>query len=205
MSILAYNGGAIIAMKGKNCVAIAADRRFGIQAQTITCDFQKIFEVGPYLYLSLPGLATDTQTVMERLRFRYNLYELKENRKIQPKTFAAMISNLLYERRFAPYFVEPIVAGLDPVTFEPYICNMDLIGCICRPGDFVVGGTCTEQLYGMCESLYEPNLEPDDLFETISQALVNACDRDAISGWGAVVYVIEKDKVTTRVVKTRMD
>ncbi|KAG7210336.1 hypothetical protein KM043_011874 [Ampulex compressa] len=111
MSILAYNGGAIIAMKGKKCVAIAADRRFGIQTRTITCDFQKVFEMGPHLYLSLPGLATDTQT------------------------------------RFGPYFVEPIVAGLDPETFEPFICNMDLLGCRSLPEDFVVGGTCTQQLY----------------------------------------------------------
>ena len=32
--------------------------------------------------------------------------------------------------------------------------------------------------------------EPDDLFETISQALLNAVDRDAISGWGAVVHIM---------------
>ena len=32
--------------------------------------------------------------------------------------------------------------------------------------------------------------EPEDLFETISQALVNAFDRDALSGWGAVVHVM---------------
>lgn len=205
MSITAYNGGAIIAMKGKNCVAIASDRRFGIQAQTILCDFQKIYEMRPHLYLALPGLATDNQTVMERLRFRLNLYEFKENKRIQPKTFASLVSNFLYERRFGPYFVEPIVAGLDPITYEPFICNMDLIGCLSLPGDFVVGGTCTEQLYGMCESLYEPDMEPDDLFESISQALVNACDRDAISGWGAIIHILEKDKVTTRTVKTRMD
>ena len=53
----------MVAMKGKNCVAIAADRRFGIQLQTISTDFQKIFEMGPRLYIGLPGLATDTQTV----------------------------------------------------------------------------------------------------------------------------------------------
>ena len=102
------------------------------------------------------------------------MYELKESRKMKPKTFANMVSNMLYERRwllllgphqllfsfcsvinigvfiftlslllfaplssfpvppflpilllrFGPFFVEPIVAGLDPVTFEPYICNM---------------------------------------------------------------------------------
>lgn len=67
---------------------------------------------------------------------------------------------------------------------------MDLIGCRNIPEDFVVGGTCSNQLYGMCEVLWEPDLEPEDLFETASQALVNACDRDAISGWGAIVYIM---------------
>ena len=47
---------------------------------------------------------------------------------MKPKTFANMVSNMLYERRFGPFFVEPIVAGLDPVTFKPYVCGMDLIG-----------------------------------------------------------------------------
>ena len=30
---------------------------------------------------------------------------------------------------------------------------------------------------------------------SILQAVMNAMDRDAISGWGAVVHIIEKDKV----------
>ena len=47
--------------------------------------------------------------------------------------------------------------------------------------------------------------DPDDLFETVSQALLNAVDRDALSGWGAYVYIIEKDKVTKRLLKGRQD
>jgi len=202
---MSYNGAAIVAMKGKDCVAIASDRRFGIQAQTVAMDFQKIFEMGPRLYVGLPGLATDVQTVSQRLKFRLNLYELRENRQIKPKTFMSMVSNLLYERRFGPYFVEPVIAGLDTKTGEPFVASLDLIGCPMETEDFVVSGTCTEQMYGMCESLWEPDMEPEDLFETISQALLNAVDRDAVSGWGAVVHIIEKDKVTTRTLKARMD
>lgn len=53
-----------------------------------------------------------------------------------------------------------------------------------------MSGTASQNLYGMCESLWEPDLEPEDLFETISQALLNAQDRDALSGWGAVVHIM---------------
>lgn len=203
-SIMSYNGGVVIAMKGKGCVAIAADRRLGAQGATIAMDFQKIFEAGPRLFIGLPGFASDTITVSQRLKFRVNMYELRENRRISPKTFSSLVSNMLYERRFGPYFIEPVIAGLDEKG-EPYICTTDIIGCLNEPDDFVVSGTAEEQAYGMCETLWSPNLEPDDLFEVISQALVNACDRDAGSGWGAIVYVIEKDKITVKTLKTRMD
>jgi 20S proteasome subunit beta 3 len=48
--------------------------------------------------------------------------------------------------------------------------------------------------------------EADALFETVSQALLTAVDRDALSGWGAHVYIIEKGgKVTKRLLKGRQD
>ena len=60
---MSYNGGAIIAMKGKECVAIASDLRYGIQAQTISFDFQKVFQMNDKLFLGLAGFASDVQTV----------------------------------------------------------------------------------------------------------------------------------------------
>ncbi|KAJ2106941.1 proteasome core particle subunit beta 3, partial [Coemansia sp. RSA 922] len=119
-------------------------------------------------------------------------------------TFAHLVSHMLYERRFGSYFVEPVVAGLDKNN-EPYICVMDVIGCIDSAKDFVVGGTASDNLFGMCESLWEADLGPNDLFETISQALLNAVDRDALSGWGAVVHIITPEGVITRDIKGRMD
>ena len=40
---MSYNGGAVIAMRGKGCVAIAADRRLGVRGHTVSMDFKKIF------------------------------------------------------------------------------------------------------------------------------------------------------------------
>ena len=60
--------------------------------------------------------------------------------------------------RFGPYYTEPVIAGLDPITYEPFICSLDLIGCPMITDDFVVSGTCSEQMYGMCESLWEPDM-----------------------------------------------
>ena len=58
---------------------------------------------------------------------------------------------------------------------------------------------------GMCEALWQPDMNTEEIFECIAQALTNALDRDASSGWGAVVHIIEAERITTKKIKTRMD
>ncbi|ODV75948.1 proteasome core particle subunit beta 3 [Cyberlindnera jadinii NRRL Y-1542] len=197
-------GGSVVAMVGKDCVAIASDLRLGQQSLGLSNKFEKVYQYGN-VFLGLTGLATDAQTLSEVFRQKTNLYKLREERAIEPESFANLVSSTLYQKRFGPYFIGPVVAGINSITEKPFICGFDLIGCIDFAKDFIVSGTASDQLFGMCESLYEPDLEPEDLFETISQALLNACDRDALSGWGAVVYVITKDKVVKRYLKSRQD
>lgn len=50
-------------------------------------------------YFGLPGLASDTITVKDKLRQRINLYKMKEERTIEPETFCHLVSSTLYERR----------------------------------------------------------------------------------------------------------
>ena len=204
MSIFSYNGAAIIAMAGKDCVAIGSDLRFGVQLQTMTTDFKKVFQIHDKLFVGLGGLASDAQTLYQRLVFKHNMYRLREERDMKPSTFGNLLSSVLYEKRFGPYFASPVVAGLEP-DGTPFICGMDSIGALETAPDFIVAGTNSESLFGMCESMWRPDLEADELFEVLSQCLLSGIDRDALAGWGAVVYVISKDGVVARTLKGRMD
>lgn len=203
-SIMQYNGAAVIAMAGKDCVAIASDKRYGIQNQTVGCDMQKTFQINDKTFIGLTGLATDVQTLEQKFRFRTNMYRLREERDISPSSFSNMVSSLLYEKRFGPYFCEPVIAGLGEEN-KPYLCGMDLLGAQVYTDDFIVAGDCTEALYGLCESMYKPNLEPDDLFEVLAQCLLSGVDRDCLAGWGCTVHVMTPQGVTTRHLKGRMD
>lgn len=182
--------------------------RFGIQQQTLADDFHKVFRIHDKLFVGLTGLITDVQTVIQKLQFRHKLYALREERVMKPHVFAAMVKSLLYEKRFGPFFVEPLIAGLEDTDTEknvPYITATDLLGAGVDTTDFVVGGTCSEQLYGVCEAMYKPNLESEDLFEVISQALLAGLDRDCLSGWGAIVHIITPEGVIERQLKARKD
>jgi 20S proteasome subunit beta 3 len=79
-----YKGGSVVAMIGKDCVAIASDLRLGQQAVGVAANFdkvslppparcsenhnarpdiQQVFPVNDRLFYGLPGLASDTYTL----------------------------------------------------------------------------------------------------------------------------------------------
>jgi 20S proteasome subunit beta 3 len=76
---------------------------------------------------------------------------IKEEREVTPVTFAHLVSSTLYQRRFGPYFIEPVVPGLGPIPmlevaeatsaaeggeekakrrYKLFMASTDLIGCI---------------------------------------------------------------------------
>ena len=65
--MMSYNGGVALAMKGKECVAIACDKRYGVQNRTIATNFTKIFQYGDHCFVSFCGLATDVRAAPARL------------------------------------------------------------------------------------------------------------------------------------------
>ena len=100
-SIMQYNGAAVIAMTGKNCVAIASDKRFGIRNQTMGTEMKKLFQINDKIIVGLTGLASDMQTLEQKFRFRTNMYKLREERDISPNAFANLVTSMLYASRWA--------------------------------------------------------------------------------------------------------
>ena len=66
--IMSYNGGVAVAMKGKECVAIACDKRYGVQNRTIATNFTKIFQYGDHCLVAFCGLATDVCFFIEKAK-----------------------------------------------------------------------------------------------------------------------------------------
>jgi hypothetical protein len=58
-------------------------------------------------------------TPLMRPLFILQMYEHEHNKKMSTVAVAAMLSTMLYSRRFFPYYVYNIVAGLDE---EGWLC-----------------------------------------------------------------------------------
>lgn len=193
-----------MAMAGKECYVIASDNRLGEQFKTIAMDVPKLYTVNDQVTVGMTGLRSDQISFAQKLDFRLKMYKLREERNIPGKALTGLIASMLYEQRFGPWFMEPVIASLDDKG-EVYLCGMDLIGAPCEPKDYVCAGTCAESLHGMCESLWTADLGPEELFEVACQALLSSLDRDCLSGYGATVKIVTKDQIITRKVAGRKD
>ena len=60
-------------------------------------------------------------------------------------------------RRFGPYFVMPVIAGLED-DGSVYLSGMDSLGAIETAKDFIVAGSAPDSLSGMCESMFRPDM-----------------------------------------------
>lgn len=132
-----------------------------------------------------------------------------------------------------PYYVEPLVVGLEqqqqqqqpsqppknesdndsspdnssdkPHQYRPFLCSLDMIGARSQADSFVCAGVATQSLYGTAEALWRPNLSPEELVRLCGQAFMTALERDCLSGYGALVYLITRDGIVEYDLDTRND
>lgn len=282
-----FNGGSILAMAGRNSVAIAIDSRFGLGMQTISTgdngllhdddtdgiltnedDHEKIMtndqgrrggssSVGNPRILHLPnsnallawtglygdgiGFAEEMNVLLARKVRRAGMLGFggsETKRKMSPRAITMLMSHMLYRRRNSPYYVEPVVVGLESVCvpifeehpsyasrelelqsssvvqvdenaledqtnilrpkitsyrtiLKPYLCGTDMLGAQSSSQSFVCSGVASRSLHGTAEALWKPNLNDDELVEVCGKAFLSALERDILSGYGAVVYLIK--------------
>lgn len=86
---------------------------------------------------------------------------------------------------------------------EPILCSYDSIGAQCMIERFQTAGTGSEELVAICEAYYKPNMDEEELSFKLHQILTSACDRDMLSGWGAIVYIVSKKGISTEFIQTK--
>ena len=59
---------------------------------------------------------------------------------------------MLYKRRFGPYFMNTLIAGIDPTTNEPFITASDPVGNMTECEDFACVGSGDDFALASCES-----------------------------------------------------
>lgn len=182
-----------------------------------------VWTPNPHLMVAFVGFEGDVQSLSQDLQtqvrsklnralgFSTSIEETIRRGYISPKALASITSHMLYQNR-GRYYVEPLVVGLSsppssstPVDPKPYLCAMDMIGAKSTSQSFVCSGAASKSLYGTAEALWEPDMDQDRLLKACGEAFQSALERDCLSGYGSIVYLITKDGITEYDLATRND
>ena len=187
------HGGTMLALAGKECVAVACDSRFASHrtgGMAITSSSRVVHHVGSQCIMGCLGLDSDSRILVDSMRERLASHEDLE---LEPHSIARCVSNILYEKGL---YLTPLITGLDNKGL-PYICSMDGLGSTVVTRDFAASGTASGTLFAICEAHYESDLEQEELVALAKRCFGLAMQRDVMSGGECKVFLLSQRGVET--------
>ncbi|RHZ68860.1 hypothetical protein CDV55_107414 [Aspergillus turcosus] len=115
------NGGSTLGITGSDFAILAGDTR-SVAGYNINSRYvPKVFKIGgdaetgegAHILLSVVGFAADGQALKERLDAVVKMYKYQHGKPMSVRACAQRLSTILYQKRFFPYYVHAILAGLD--------------------------------------------------------------------------------------------
>lgn len=142
------------------------------------------------------------------------MYRYDHNQELSLKATAQLISTMLYNRRFFPYYIDTVVAGLDE-DGKGYAFHFDPVGNF-EPLSYAAGGSSSPLILSFLDNQVGKknmeNLAPEDLkislddaLKIIKDAFTSAAEREITCGDAVHICIITKDGIRDDRVEMRKD
>jgi len=183
-----YPGATALGLRARDGVVLAADKRVAYGFTMMSKAGKKVFRITDRAGVASAGFIADMQQLSRTLEAEMKLYEL--NTGLRPRIYnvAKLLSIILYSSRLAPYLVEMVVGGVDEDGAHIYV--LDPLGAVIED-DYVALGSGAQIAIGVLESDYKNDIGVREARELALKAVRAAFSRDAISGDGVDLLIID--------------
>src|SRR5688572_1304682 len=184
-------GTTTCALSCSDGVVLAADTRASAGMFIADKRVMKIQNVDKHLGMTIAGGVADAQNLVDTMRYNANLYRLQNKELMPVKSASRLCSNILFNQRYFPYYVQIIMAGYTKDEGSQ-INNIDLFGSLTTE-KFISTGSGSPVAYGYLESEYKDDMSVNDAYKVAMQAIAAAIRRNAGTGDSINVVIIDKD------------
>jgi proteasome beta subunit len=171
-------------------VVVAAEHRATMGTMIAHKVAKKLFKIDDHLALTTAGLVGDAQVLSRYLTAESRLYTLQRDEKMPIKSAATLMANILNQRKFYPYYVQLIIAGID--SSGPSVYSLDAAGGAIAD-TYTSSGSGSPYVFGVLEDHYKNSITTQDGVILAVRALSAAMKRDSASGDGIDIAVISSD------------
>ena len=195
MSEISIFGATVVGVTCKDGVILASEKRIAWNNMIISKTAKKIFLINDRIAIGSAGLTSDFQVLIRNIQAQINIYELQNKKRMSVKAVAKLISNILYQRKFMPLFVQTIIVGID--DDGPKLYTLDPAGSLITD-KYATAGTGAAVSIGVLERTYKESLTVTQAEKIVISAMRAGISRDAMSGDG-----IDLIKITSKGAKEK--
>jgi len=185
-------GATTIGIICKGGVVLASEKRVSYGYTVMSKTGKKVFKIIDHIGAACAGLVADMQILTRQVSAYAKLFELNNGRRISVKAAAKTMSNLLFQRKFFPYFTQTIVGGVDDKG--PSLYTLDPMGSLI-PDKYATIGSGAQIAVGVLEESYRDGLTLEEGKDLALRAMRSAIKRDIASGNGIDLLLISKDEI----------
>lgn len=160
-------------------IIMASDRRATMGYFIANKDIQKIYQVDDRLSMTIAGGVGDAQALIRLMQAEASLYKFKHGKNISVKAAAMLLSNLLHNYKFYPFYVQLLIGGVSDEKSEVF--SLDAVGGM-TDEKYVSTGSGSPVAYGLLEEMYKDGGSVKDNLRTAAKAIAAAMKRDAATG-----------------------
>lgn len=206
------NGGTSVAIAGPDFCVVASDTRLGTGYSIYTREQSKLFRLTNKTVLASSGCWCDTLSLTRLLEARLTMYYHEHNKHMSSPAVAQMLSTMMYNKRFFPYYVSNILAGLD-TEGKGAVYSYDPIGHYARSA-YRASGNSGHLLQSLLDNqLGFHNMEGvtrtpptvEKAVNLIKDAFISAAERETGTGDSVIINIITKDGIKEESFPLRKD
>jgi proteasome beta subunit len=153
---------------------------------------KKVYQIADRIGMTIAGGVGDAQQMARLMTVECSLYNIRRGRPMTVAAASTLLSNILNNNRYYPYYVQLLVGGVD--ESGPGIYSVDAMGGATREEEIVATGSGSPMAYGVLEDRFRKGLPRDEAVALAVRAVRSAMKRDSGSGEGIHVVVITKDE-----------
>lgn len=183
-------GTTTIGLKCSDGIVLIADKRASMGSFIASKRAQKTYNINNTVGATIAGGVGDAEALMRLVQAEAALYEMNNKNKMSANSVAALMSNVLQNNKYYPYYVQLIIAGYNGKDTAVY--TLDAVGGLSEE-IMASTGSGSPVAYGLLEHLFVENKSVEDNLPIAVKALNSAMQRDCATGDGISLVTITKD------------
>ena len=195
------NGGNVIGFVQDDFAVLAGDTRLSRGFSILKRNSSKIHRLTADTWILSGGMYADVINLWKLLDERIKLYELTLEKTPASRVIASMLSKVLYEKRFFPFYTPNILIGFNEHG-KAELWSYDVIGSYDQPM-YSSQGAASDLIIPLLDNQFNPYnsikkptaKHPDQTVEIIVDAFQSTAERDITCGDNVEVLVVKKGTV----------